>query len=424
MRSDAGFRKLKVAYLLGTFPQLTQTFVTREIYWIREHDVETHIFSLFNPKSIPADEQVTELKPYARYSPFLSWVVIQAQLYFFRRFPLRYLRALAKTIWYAHREPKMLLHALALFPKSVYFAQQMEGLGIEHIHAHFVTLAAFAASIASELLGISFTVHAHAVDLFMRDPEDVRRQLENASGIVTISTYNRTYIAALCPRINPGDIEVIYCSLETERFHPVSRCDNGPINILSVGRLIEKKGFEYLVDACAILAEAGLSFRCQIVGDGPLWEALQARINRHGLQNQVVLRGALQQAQVLELYQESDIFVLACVVAGDGNRDGLPVVLTEAMSCQLPVITTPVTGIVDLVEHKRTGLLVRERDILALAEALKCLIEDKKMREQLGQQARQKILEDFQIQRNTAKLAETFRRRVHNYALSALHNYR
>jgi colanic acid/amylovoran biosynthesis glycosyltransferase len=417
--------KLKVAYLLGTFPQLTQTFVTREIYWIREHDVETHIFSLFNPKSIPTDEQAQGLRPYVRYSPFLSWAVIKAQLYFFHRSPYRYLRALAKTIWHVHREPKMLLYTLALFPKSVYFARQMEGLGIEHIHAHFVTLAAYAASIAAELLGISFTVHAHAVDLFMRDSQDLRRQLENASGVVTISNYNRAHIATLCPRINPDDVDVVYCSLETDRFRPASRQrDNGSINILSVGRLIEKKGFEYLIDACAVLAESGLSFQCQIVGDGPLWEALQARINQHGLQNQVILLGALEQAQVLKLYQESDIFVLACVVAGDGNRDGLPVVLTEAMACQLPVITTPVTGIVDLVEHKRTGLLVRERDILALAEALKCLIEDKKMREQLGQQARQKILQDFQIQRNTAKLADTFRRSVHNYAFNALHNYR
>jgi glycosyltransferase involved in cell wall biosynthesis len=407
------FQTLKVAYLLGTFPQLTQTFVTREIFWIREHSVETHVFSLFSPKSIPVDKLAKELQPNVRYSPYLSWVIIKAQFYFLRRRPQRYFRALAKTIRYTYREPKMLLRALALFPKSVYFARKMEELEVNHIHAHFITLAAIAASIASDLLGITFTLHAHAVGLFKRNHQSVRRQMEDASRIVTISSYHRDHIADLCPRIKLDDIGIVYCSLDTDHFRPLfKQSGDGPIHILSIGRLIEKKGFEYLVDACAVLAESGLPFQCHIVGDGPLQEALQARIDDHGLQDQVTLLGALEQAQVLELYQKSDIFVLACIVADDGNRDGLPVVLIEAMSCELPVITTPVTGIIDLVQHGQSGLLVKERDIFALAEALQKLIKDEQIRRQLGKQARQKVLKDFQIQRSTAKLAAIFRKAV------------
>jgi glycosyltransferase involved in cell wall biosynthesis len=237
--------------------------------------------------------------------------------------------------------------------------------------------------------------------------------MEDASRIVTISSYHRDHIADLCPRIKLDDIGIVYCSLDTDHFRPLfKQSGDGPIHILSIGRLIEKKGFEYLVDACAVLAESGLPFQCHIVGDGPLQEALQARIDDHGLQDQVTLLGALEQAQVLELYQKSDIFVLACIVADDGNRDGLPVVLIEAMSCELPVITTPVTGIIDLVQHGQSGLLVKERDIFALAEALQKLIKDEQIRRQLGKQARQKVLKDFQIQRSTAKLAAIFRKAV------------
>jgi len=407
--------KIKVAYMLGTFPQLTQTFVTREIFWIRACDVQVEIFSLFKPKSVPAEAQARELIPQVHYSPMLSSAVITALFYFLLRAPLRFMRAIAKTILYAYREPKLMLQALAIFPKSVYFARKMEALQVEHIHAHFVTLSAFAAGIAAELLGITFTVHGHAVDLFARDAQDVRRQLEGMSGVVTISSFHRAFISDLCPGLDHDHLQVVYCGLETDRFNPATGQGQtqGPIQILSIGRLIEKKGFEYLIDACKLLAESNYSFQCRIVGDGPLQDALQERINRYGLQDNVFLLGALQQDQVLDLYHHSDIFALACVVADDGNRDGLPVVLIEAMSCELPVITTPVTGIVDLVEHNRTGMLVDERDAMHLANTLKQLIDNKDFRESMGRQARQKILNDFQVQQTTARLAGFFRKVAH-----------
>jgi len=403
---------ITVAYLLSTFPQLTQTFVTREIFWIRSHDVRVEIFSLFKPESIPAEAQARELMSRVHYSPPLSANVVAALIHFLVRSPLRLLRALGRTIVHGYREPKLLLQALSIFPKSVYFARQMKKLEIEHIHAHFVTLAAFAAGTAAELLGVTFTVHGHAVDLFSRDARDVRRQLENASGVVTISSFHRAFISGLCPAVDQENLQVVYCGLETDRFQPASgQTDSGgPLRILSIGRLIEKKGFEYLIDACKILADAGYSFQCQIVGDGPLQDALQERIDRHGLQERVHLLGALQQDRVLALYGQSDMFALACVVADDGNRDGLPVVLIEAMSCELPVVTTPVTGIVDLVEHNRTGILVKERDAAALADTLKLLIERRDLRESMGRLGRQKILSDFQVQQTTARLASFFRK--------------
>jgi colanic acid/amylovoran biosynthesis glycosyltransferase len=402
-------QKLKVAYLLHRFPDLTETFIMREMYWIREHDMELYIFSLLRPKREPLHEQTKELLPYTRYCPFLSWAVIKAQMYFLWRSPKRYLRALAKTVWQTYREPGVLLRVLILFPKSVYFAQQIEELGIEHIHAHFVWIEGIAAGIASDLLGITFTLNPHGFDLFERNQRNVRRELENASKIVTVSDYHCTYIAGLCPQIDPSDVEVVHYGLEIDRFRPSPRLpDSDPICILSVGRLIEKKGFEFLIEACALLVERGLTFQCRIVGAGPLREALQARIGQHRLRDRVILLGALDQAKILQLYQMNDIFALPCVVARSGDRDGMPVVLIEAMACGLPVVTTAVTGIPELVYHGETGLVVRERDAVSLADALERLITDTLLRKRLGQQARRMIAEGFQSQHNAAKLAAIF----------------
>jgi colanic acid/amylovoran biosynthesis glycosyltransferase len=407
---------LKVAYILHRFPHLTETFIMREMYWIRRHAVDVQIYSLLNPRPSPVHQQAQELLPSVHYSPFISWKVLRAQIDSVKRSPSRYFRAWAKTIWQTYREPGVLLRALAIFPKSVYFARQMEELDVDHVHAHFAWLEGIAAGIVSDLTDITFTIHPHAFGLFGRNQRDVRSELENATQVVTISEYHREYIAALCPRIDLDAIKVVHCGLDTGRFRSTSRDSaGGPVRILAVGSLIEKKGHEYLIDACALLAERGLSFECDIVGCGPLQGMLQTRIDRHGLHDTVRLLGALEQARVLELYQSANVFALPCVVAQGGDRDGIPVALMEAMACELPVITTPVAGIPELVLDGETGLFVEERGALSLANALERLITDENMRRQLGRQARQRILEGFQIQHNTAKLAGLFREVVEQH---------
>ena len=402
--------KLKVAYILSRFPKLTETFILREMYWLRQSEVEVHIFSLLSPLPTPVHQQAEEMMPYVHYSPFfLSRALILAQFHFIFLSPLCYLRALLGAIWQTYREPLVLLRVLLLFPKSVYFARQMEGLGIDHIHAHFVWVNGIAACIASDLTDIAFSLHPHAFGLFTRDRVDICRQLERASKIITISEHHRAYIAEKCPSLEPGDIEIVHLGLETERFQPIDKpMDNEIPCILSIGSLIEKKGHEYLIDACALLAQKGYQFQCSIVGTGPLLESLQARVNHYKLQCQVTLLGAKKQAQVLELYRRSDIFALACVVAKNGDRDGMPYVLIEAMAMQLPVVATPVTGIPELVRDGENGLLVPERDVAALAQALERLIQDEPLRRELGRRGRETVINDFDIRQTAAKLAAIF----------------
>jgi glycosyltransferase involved in cell wall biosynthesis len=180
------------------------------------------------------------------------------------------------------------------------------------------------------------------------------------------------------------------------------------MHIISVGSLVEKKGHAILIEACAQLAARGYKFECSIVGSGPLKEALQAQIDKRSLQGSVVLLGARNAAEVQDLYRHSDIFVLACIIAKSGDRDGIPVVLTEAMAMQIPVITTPVTGNTELVHDGENGLIVPERDVQALAQAIERLINDSFLRSRLGEQGRQTVLAGFDIHQTAAQMVGIF----------------
>jgi colanic acid/amylovoran biosynthesis glycosyltransferase len=404
---------LKVAYILHRFPHYTETFILREMIWMRDHDVDVEIFSLLPPRQDHevVHEQSKRLLPYVHYSPLFSIQIVGALLYFLFSKPGNLVRALIRLVRQTIHEPNLMLRMLFLFPKIVYFARQMQELGIDHIHAHFAWMEGLAAGVVKDLLGITFTIHPHAFGLFSRDQRDVRAELENASQIVTISDYHRRYIANLSPVIQESDVEIVYCGIEMDTMRPPAhRPQNDPIVITSVGRMIEKKGFEYLVEACAILAKRGINFECRIVGRGPLQDLLQSRIEEYGLQDQIILVGVLEQADVVKLYQGSDLLALACVVAKDGDRDGIPVVLMEAMACGLPVVSTVTSGIPDLVVDGENGFLVPARDAEAFADAMERLIADESLRTELGANARQAIEDKFQIGHNAAKLAGIFRR--------------
>ncbi len=404
-------QNLKVAYILHRFPYLTETFIMREIDCLRRLDVDVEIFSLLRPRHSVIHDQAHELLSLTHYSPFVSWSIVKAQLFYLVRSPWRYLNALRNVVRQSAREPGVFLRSMVLFPKSVSFARSIKAQQFDHIHSHFVWIDAIAAGVVSDLTGITFSIHPHAFGLFGRNQKSVKNELEHAAEVVTISEYHRNYIQRLCPDMDPDRIHVVYCALDTELLKPEKRRSDAstPMRILSVGRMVEKKGFEYLVAACHNLAERGTEFECHIVGSGSGKEQLQKQIHELGLQDHVHLVGSLSQEQILDYYRESDIFALPCVIARDGDRDGIPVVLMEAMACEVPVVTTPVTGIPDLVTDREAGLLVEERIVEELTGALTELISDGDLRRRLGARGRQIIVEKFEIRKNIEKLAAIFR---------------
>ena len=402
---------LKVAYYLPRFPRLSETFILREILNLREMGLDVHVFSLLPPlSSSTMHRQVQDLMAYVHYSPYLfSFKLVFAQFHFFFKSPIKYIRAFLRLLWQTCPEPSTCVKALFLFPKSVYFARQLEEMGIDHIHSHFVWINGIAAQVASDLIGIPNSLHAHAWDIFQRDQKSVRRQLELATSIVTISNYHRQYLSTLCPKCSSKDIHIVHCGLNPLEFSPahIPAKDN-IVRIISIGRMLEKKGFKYLVEACSLLAKKGIEFRCSIIGEGPLLNAIQEQINRLNLQDYVSMLGVMNISEILEQYRQSDIFALACVVTDFGDRDGIPVVLMEAMAMEIPVITTPVSGNPELVSDGKNGLLVPERNPEALAQALEKLIRDQPLRKKLGEQGRQTVLAGFDVHMTAAQMAGIF----------------
>ena len=403
-------RQLRVAYILHRFPYLTETFIMREVYWLRQQGVDVEIYSLLSPQHAVVHEQAEELLEVTHYSPFMSWEIVVAQLFFLFRSPLRYLKAFYNLLRQTIREPRVLIRSLVLFPKSVLYARLIQAKQFDHIHSHFVWIDGIAAGVVSDLIGTTFSIHPHAFGLFSRHQKSVKRELEHATQIVTISNFHRKYINDLCPQLK-NQVEVVYCALETDRLQPLDRgFKAGPFKILSVGRMIEKKGFEYLIESCQQLRQKGFEINCTIVGGGTLKNQLNSLIQQRGLEDCVFLAGSMSQKQVLEHYRQADVFALPCVVASDGDRDGIPVVLMEAMAFEIPVVTTPITGIPDLVQDQHNGLMVKERDTQSLTTAIETLIGDEALRERLGRNGRQTILATFDIRKNTAKLASIFKR--------------
>jgi glycosyltransferase involved in cell wall biosynthesis len=404
--------KLRVAYMLSRFPSVYETFVLNEMVWMRKQGIDVHIFSTMSPKPGPVHRRAQGMMDVVHYSPLLSWPLVKANLFFLLHQPVTYLWTLFWVMKVTCSSPRYMAYVLALFPKSVLFARLIQSLGTQHVHAHFVWTQQIAALIASRLLGLTNSVTVHAFELFTQNRTVVRSQLEAADRIITISEHNRQLIADLCRNTSRDDITVVHLGVDLDQFTPGPPPSGAHIRLLSVGNYIEKKGHKYLIEACNVLTQRGFDFSCSIVGDGSDRPALEALINRYGLNDRVKLTGALEQRSVRRLYQGSDIFALACIVARNGDRDGMPTVLIEAMASGIPVITTPVTGIPELVIDGETGFLVPQRDATALADTLQRLISDAELRACVGQKARQRAVEDFDVQRNASILASLFQEMV------------
>jgi len=280
--------------------------------------------------------------------------------------------------------------------------------GIDHLHAHFATSATSVARLASLFSRVPFSFTAHAKDIFHESvvPEDLERKLTSADSVVTVSDFNLEFLQNHYGAA-AGKVVRLYNGLHLDRF-AYSAPEERPPVVIAVGRLVEKKGFSDLLKACAILRDSGTSFRCQIVGNGDQEDALRSELIRLGLGSLVELSGARPQSDIIRMVQSAAVMAAPCIVGEDGNRDGMPTVLLEAMALGTPCVSTPVTGIPEIVREGETGLLVPQRDPVALALALKRLLGDARLRIQLASRARRLIEAEFDIVQNAQRQRELF----------------
>jgi len=279
---------------------------------------------------------------------------------------------------------------------------------VQHLHAHFATDPTRLASWARMICQVSFSVTTHAKDLYQDDrigSPGLRNKLGSARFVITNSDYNAANLRASFDGATPPKICTIYNSLDLSAF-PQRLEEPGEPTILGVGRLVEKKGFGDLIKACRLLKDWRVSFGCEIVGTGPLYDSLRDSINNLGLEPHVKLRGQRPHRELSDFYLRAMVFALPCVVAANGDRDILPNVLKEAMAVGVPVITTRLPGIEELIAHEENGLLVSPRDPEALAKALQRLLHDAALRQRLVTQAHKTIESRFELHANFVRLKD------------------
>ncbi len=406
---------LKVVYVLLRFPRLTETFVAEEMRSLQRNGIDLRIYSLLHDEDHIVQPPSQELMTCVRHTAgLLSGSQWLAQTHYLFKAPAKYLGLLATVL----REPaprfSFYLKRINVFLKGAWIARQLERDEVDIVHTHFAWLSAVAAIVISRLLEIPFTFTAHAYDIYSEKNDLLPLASRLADGILTISDANKAAILRMNPKLPDTEIRVLRCGIDMDYFrHSTTRHLNKSLQITSVGRLLPKKGHEYLIRACAELTGQGVDFQCVIVGDGELRQSLEALIGELHLQGRVALVGAQQREWIRERLCESDLFVLACVTEQGGDRDGIPVSIMEAMAMGVPVISTSVSGIPELVQHGKTGMLVPERNASELANTMVRLARDEVLRDRIAQNALELVHREHDIQQNAGRLQAFFEEARH-----------
>ena len=392
----------EVAYLFERFPSFGQTFCYREVAELERQGTTVHIYSIRRPLDEPEQDWDKEIVQRVHYLPEEKALVAEVD---------RALRkkAVSSEVNSAVQQWGRQSDFLRLY-QAIYIGMRMQQNGLPHLHAHFAGMAARTAFWVKQFFGIPYSFTAHANDIFA--PRDfvvsLPKLIESAAAIVTVSDYAANDLKARFPG-SAAKVHRIYNGVDLSRFHPPDPGSGTPA-IVSIGRLIEKKGFGDLINACALLTSRRRGFVCEIIGEGPLEETLRAQIASADVGGCVRLAGPQTQAQIALRLAHATIFALPCTREADGGMDNLPTVIMEAMAAGLPVVSTPLGGIPEMVEHEVNGELVPERDPAAICAAIERLISDPQRARRLGDRGRQIAREKFSIERSARQLRELFER--------------
>lgn len=397
-RSEGGAPR--VGYVLKRYPRYSETFIVNEILAHEAAGAELSVFSLYPPADTHFQDAISRVRAAVTY--------------------LGSVRPKAGDLWARLREAQAAGLSVGAFLEAVQAEDARDALwalelalavkarGLTHLHAHFASGATTVARLAAVLAGVPFSFTAHAKDIFhegVRDG-DLRRKLEGAAAVVTVSDFNRDYLQTQFGGA-AARVRRVYNGLELARF-PYAPPAVRPPEIVAVGRLVEKKGFADLVEACALLRRRGERFRCRIIGTGELEGALRTQVAELGLEETVELLGPRPQRELAAYVQGAAAFAAPCVVGADGNRDGLPTVLLEAMALGTPCVATGVTGIPEVLRDGVTGLEVPQHNPAALAAALARLLHDADLRVRLAAAARGLVEREFCVTKNAAAVRAVF----------------
>jgi len=319
--------------------------------------------------------------------------------------PLRFVKVLFWLITLLVRSPLEFVKALYELMVCCYFADKCRRFGTEHIHVHFASRSLSLGLMIGILTDLPVSCSVHAFDIFTRSPASLKMRLTRCKFIASISKFNIEYLRKTCDNTIADLCHVVHCGIDAEKFGIVSRQPELG-RMVCVCRLSPKKGLYIAIRACAKLRDNNVKFLYEIAGDGPQRQALEDLIEQLDLADKVTLLGAKSNDQLTELFNRASVFFMPCIKTSDGDMDGIPVAMMEAMACEVPVVSTNISGIPELVDEGITGRLAPEKDVDALAQILTELLGDTDKIEQLGKAGRERVLKDFNISENAEKLRE------------------
>jgi glycosyltransferase involved in cell wall biosynthesis len=386
----------RFAYLFERFPSFGQTFCYREVAELDRQGVASPIFSIRNPKDEPPQEWDPRIIERVHYVPEEKELLNDVR-------SASKQRKLTPEIVAALDDWGRRTDFLRLY-QAVYVGLRLQELGVRHVHAHFAGMAARTAFWIHRFFPMTFSFTAHANDIFAPRHFEIGldKLVDVARVIVTETDYAAQFLRERFPQ-RADSVHRIYNGLDLAEFERADFSSTPPL-IIAVGRLIAKKGFAELIRACALLAERGKLFRCEIIGEGPLENELRAQIAQLNLQNRFVLSGAKPQREVRQHLAAASVFVLPSVLDPEGGMDNLPTVIMEAMATGLPVISTSIAGIPEMVVQNETGFLVQPADPIALAKAIEDVIDNRLLAQRLGEAGHQRAQELFSIEKNVREL--------------------
>jgi len=399
-----------LVYVLGKFPSISETFILREMQALEGRGRRLCVLSLEpSHETVHADARGLAERTVYRPAP-LSVRSLLAQLLAALSHPLGYLSALAFALRAGARAPGAIPELLRSLWAAGYFACALRGRRARHVHAHFASMPATVGLLLAHILGTTFSFSAHARDIFTGESLVLERKLGEAEFVTVCTRYGLDYLRRQHPVAVGERLNLIYHGVNIVELMPLPARPAEPPIILSVGRLVEKKGFPILLRAAAILRSTGLDFELHIVGDGPDADDLRHLAGGLGLSDCTRFHGSMPHEELIPLFQSATLFTLASVVASDGDRDGLPNVFVEALALGIPAVGTNVSAIPEIIEHERTGLLARPGDPEDLADAMERLVLDEQLRARVIEQGRRLVLTKFDIQQNVGALLKLFER--------------
>jgi glycosyltransferase involved in cell wall biosynthesis len=387
-----------MAYVASQFPKLTETFILREVMKMEERGFAVSLYSI-RPR--PTGRLHAMALPYlekTHYAPWFGFAHLAACYSLTARRPAGVARALGFLLHdsVAHaRDPMLVVKNFFALPKMFLFARDMERAGVAHIHGHFANIPTTAAAFAARVLGIRYSFTGHAWDIFLpRNQAGLADKIHDAVFVATCTGFNARLLTSLCYESDRGKIMLNHHGLDLSLYKPAASRDAG--RIVAGGSLVEQKGLCYLIDAAARLKDCGLDFEIEIVG------------NRLQLENRVKLVGSMPHEELMERMRTALMVVLPSIETSDGFMDGIPNILIESLALAVPVVSSRLSGIPELVVDGETGLLVEQRDATALADALEALLRDPARGTAMGRAGRARVESMFDLDRNTAALVERF----------------